>query len=416
MARAYSRDQASRSRTEWNRKRAISPFVILRYTSPVSADFSPELLLVAACCIWPPSEVRELLITERSRHISDWGHFENLATRHRVIGLVYDGLRRSPAGVPTDILRTLASASSRQTFASLKLASEAHRVTINLERAGVAVVVLKGAALTVHAFGDLGLRHSKDIDLLVAPEQLDQSVAVIKAAGYVRTEPAEDWGQSDLDSWRRNRKHFEYTNVSRGTWLELHWRLVDNPEMSQTPFPFEAVLRVPVAPGISLPTLPSQELMPYLLLHGATHGWFRLKWLADVSALLAGMSSPERRGIIERAYKDGLDRPTLQGFELCRMLFGLDVPEAPNAEVVTLLLVRFALQAIAAREPEGSIVASLRIVLQRYFLKRTAGYRSAQIKLDCSPRSKPSGYRNQSYYLGARFREWIRRRSSSKGN
>lgn len=49
-------------------------------------------------------------------------------------------------------------------------------------------------------------------------------------------------------------------------FLELHWRLTDKR---------------------ARPILGDGELFAYLCLHGARHGWARLKWLADVAAWLA---------------------------------------------------------------------------------------------------------------------------------
>ena len=44
----------------------------------------------------------------------------------------------------------------------------------------------------------------------------------------------------------------------------------------------------------SLRTLGDAELFAYLCVHGASHCWFRLKWLADLNAWLAGQARATR--------------------------------------------------------------------------------------------------------------------------
>ncbi len=365
---------------------------------------------MVACCCWPPGAGRDQRITARLQTAGDWQRVTELASRHRVIGLVYDGLRRFPQSVPGGVLQALGSAAARQMRGSLQLAAEGYRIVGGLQEAGIEVAVLKGAPLTMLAFGDLGLRHSRDNDLLVAPAKVAESAALIEAAGYVRTEPAANWGPEELADWRRHRKHFEYFSAERNTWLELHWRLTDNSELTAGAPALDNVVQVPVAPGIALPSLPVQDLLPYLILHGATHGWFRLKWLADVGSLLAAVSRSDRAHLVEQARAQGLDRPTLQAFELCRVLFHLELPEAPRPGLISRWLVRLALAAIAAEEPAGSVRASLRLVLQRYLLRPSLAYRRAQLKLDTSPRTDPLAIRSGWRYPATRLQEWVRRR------
>lgn len=55
---------------------------------------------------------------------------------------------------------------------SVKMAAENVRLQRPFDKARLPVLFLKGASLAVLAYGNLGLRESKDIDLLVSPENL----------------------------------------------------------------------------------------------------------------------------------------------------------------------------------------------------------------------------------------------------
>jgi hypothetical protein len=75
--------------------------------------------------------------------------------------------------------------------------------------------------------------------------------------------------------------------------IDLHWRLFRNSFL-----PANARIEEVGEDWINLgserlPTLPAQRLLLYLCVHGALDGWLRLKWLADIGALLQGMS-PEQ--------------------------------------------------------------------------------------------------------------------------
>lgn len=70
-----------------------------------------------------------------------------------------------------------------------------------------------------------------------------------------------------------------------GIIVELHWRLTNNPRLLP---PEAARSRQKIVLGdFAGVTLGPDDLLLYLSVRGAKHHWFRLKWLADVHALLA---------------------------------------------------------------------------------------------------------------------------------
>jgi hypothetical protein len=84
---------------------------------------------------------------------------------------------------------------------------------------------------------------------------------------------------------------------------------------------------VQITATASVMTLPATELFTYLCVHGAAHGWCRLKWLADIHALLAGQTD----AVIERyhnaAIAQGAQRAVGQALLLCADLFKLRLPD-----------------------------------------------------------------------------------------
>ena len=85
-----------------------------------------------------------------------------------------------------------------------------------------------------------------------------------------------------LGDWKWKVHHISYTHPITGIQVEIHWRL--NAEMGKEP-PFEELWerrrRSLLTPQpVYMPG--REDLFLYLALHGARHGWFRLRWLADI--------------------------------------------------------------------------------------------------------------------------------------
>src|ERR1700677_5069204 len=89
---------------------------------------SRELLLVAACSIWPPSQRRVEAVREAATGFIDWDRFLRVVRRHRVIGLVHDGLCRAQINVPANVARSIAEEAAALVRENLALAAEAVRL------------------------------------------------------------------------------------------------------------------------------------------------------------------------------------------------------------------------------------------------------------------------------------------------
>ena len=67
---------------------------------------------------------------------------------------------------------------------NLTLYQTVRPLLLALERAGIDAVVLKGLALVARVYGDLGVRPMADVDLLVAPADLDRTAAIAADLGW----------------------------------------------------------------------------------------------------------------------------------------------------------------------------------------------------------------------------------------
>lgn len=283
---------------------------------------SPEFSLVAACCIWPPGARRVDQITSAAAEVRDWDRVVRLVRRHRIAALVDDGLKQARIDGPAAARETIRRLASQASLRSLQLAAESVRVRDVLREAGVRGVFLKGTALAALAYGQIGIKASWDVDVLVPEEDFARADAALEAAGLGRIEPARDFDERRLAVWLKLTKEAIYVGGAANTAVELHWRLADNPRQLPGLTAHAPIREVDIG-GQTLPTFGDEDLFAYLCVHGAHHGWARLKWLADVAAFLA---TRDIEALYAACTKRRADRCAGQALLLCERLFGLPLP------------------------------------------------------------------------------------------
>jgi hypothetical protein len=202
------------------------------------------------------------------------------------------------------------------------------------------------------AYGNLGIKHAWDIDLLVTQDDVRKADRLLGEAGYVRDVPPADFPQARHAVWLEFAREALYRHRTHGSVVELHWRLADNRTQLahvRADGPFQSVA---LSPGLALRTLRDGDLFSYLCLHGAHHGWARLKWLADLAAWLSAKPAAEVERLYRQAQTDGVARGAAQALLLCQDLFGMNL--APDFQAALLedratrWLVSIACQAMAA--------------------------------------------------------------------
>lgn len=346
---------------------------------------APELRLMAACCRWPSSAARDDRVRQAAAAPVDWDGFGRLVARHRVAGLVHDGLTRAGVAAPAPLAAKLAEEAGEIARQNLLFAAEC----IRLEGlfGDLRHLFLKGVTLNMLAYGSLAFKQAIDIDLLVAPGDYEAAIGVLGAAGYRCVVPGPDPSAEDILLWVKGHKHSNWIGPS-GLPLELHAGLVDNPLLLQDLGVDAPSQSVEVAPGKALPTLATEELFAYLCAHGAAHGWARLKWLADVAALVSREEPAGVERLHARSVELGGGRSAGQALLLSSILFGLELPPRLKAALEgdrgIRILVRMAMRNFTlggmGRELDEMVLGTAGIHLSYLLLERGAGYKLRQLR------------------------------------
>lgn len=285
-------------------------------------DDDPEFALCVACCRWPQDERASVAVLANAQAV-DWVRMARMARRHRIEGLVYRGLSQAGVAMPAAVKGPLAAAARGAALQDMAMAAECVAIHQDFVRASIPLLFVKGVTIASLAYGELGLKRSLDIDLLVAASDLERAACAIEARGYRLFIPAE--GRRQLGKWHRHSKESVWVHESRRQ-IDLHTSLVDHPALLRGVDVHAPVQYVPIGSGHQLPTLADADLFAYLAVHGASSGWFRLKWIADFVALYGSADSARLTALHDNGQAIGAGRATALAILLADALFGLALP------------------------------------------------------------------------------------------
>jgi len=308
-----------------------------------------------------------------------------LTKRHRIEGLAHHALIASAATVPREAreaihghARTIAAQNLRQAAASVRIAQ-------SLTEAGIDFLFVKGTTLAMLAYDSLAFKQARDIDLLVGPDQALQAAAVLEQAGFHRAYPTQPLSEREFVSWMTHCKESLWRDET-STLVELHTGLVDNPGLLAGITARSARQDVPIGSGRHLPTLARNELFAYLCVHGATHGWSRLKWLADVAAFVSRESEIALIDMFRSAEQLGAGRSAAQALLLAHQLLRLEIPVDLRVELErdgrNRWLTSIAMRAMAgggAAELDDSIFGTVGINVSHFLLGRGIRFKAGEL-------------------------------------
>ena len=326
-----------------------------------------------------------IAVGERVSPELDWKKFLRIVKRHRIGGLVYRALTKLPsvAGVPVNVQEALSLEATRIATHNLRLAAEAVRIDRLMAQSNINAAFLKGTALAKLAYNDIGVRHSKDVDLLIPPQSLEVAMGVLTDAGYRVSHPR-GLRPSHLPWLKRVNHHIALVHPVRRTEVELHWRVTRNPRMlPDLPAP-ESWIAVEIAHGTALRTFPVHDLILYLCAHGAGHCWFRMKWLVDIALLIAPMRESELRALLRHAADVGMIRPLAQALLLASSILALPLPpvlvkELDDGRAVRLLVKAAATAMYRIDEPYDVPFGTASMSLTQYLLRADWHYIREQL-------------------------------------
>ncbi|SCC44916.1 nucleotidyltransferase domain-containing protein [Bacillus mycoides] len=243
---------------------------------------SKELKLLFAILKLQDDETVQIYSNEWFSDI-DWEVFLEQTVHHRVYPVIYQKLKQVDEElIPSHIVQTLNRKYKKNTFQMLYLSAEMERINKLCNENEIRMIFLKGPVLSQDLYGDISLRTSCDLDVLIPMQNLEKVEMLLLEQGYVK----DDYIQTILNDWKWRHHHITFFHPTKQIKLEIHWRL--NPGPGKEPG-FEELWkrkRKSTLTSNSVYMLGEEDLFLFLVSHGARHGWSRLRWLVDIKKIV----------------------------------------------------------------------------------------------------------------------------------
>lgn len=255
----------------------------------------------------------------------------------------------------------------------------------------LAWAVIKGPVLVERVHGSVDLRSYRDLDVLVDPRDLEQAVGALRTVGA--TVPNHDWGAGV-----RFRAGELPLRLPRGTWLDLHWHLL-NERGPRGTFAIEtaAVLdrcRSVRVRGLHVPSLHPADAFAHVCMHATLSGGDRLLHVVDTDRTARNLAVSWDE-LVERATAWKAGPPIGLALARSRRLLDTPVPRDVLAQLCPRIWRGVDLVAATAAPPQRATgngsVARLVQRSSRSTLARSVGELTRRSSRHLVARCRPTG-------------------------
>jgi Uncharacterised nucleotidyltransferase len=307
------------------------------------SKLSTEAALVLCCATTAATPERSAMASNLAARVRNWDSFIDIAKRHGVLPLVHRYLNlECPAAVPADAMAKLRTQWQLIILYNRHLAAELVRLTSLLDAAGVPAVSFKGLVLAAMAYGSIELRQFVDLDILVRQTDLPQVANVLTAEGYLsphtrREGLATGYFQECEDAF--------FARGGMGA-VDVHWKMT--PRAFRFAPDEESFWHRAHAVELEFGTVTAivpEDLLLYICVHAAKHGWIALGSICDVAQILRARSTINLMAMLDEATTLGSRRMFLTGILLAHDLVGAPV----QADIVAIARRDRAVESLAKR-------------------------------------------------------------------
>lgn len=279
--------------------------------------------------------------------VHSWDDLIEIAKRHAVLPLLHRFLTHEcPASIPHDGLAKLRTQWQFLILFNRHLTAELVRLMGLLKASGIAAMTFKGPVLAAMAYGSIDLRQFVDLDILVRQIDLPRVAEILADERYlsphVRREGlATGYFQEYEDA---------FSSATGLGAVDVHWKLTSRAfRFAPTEEAFWRRAQTVELEGGTVTAIAPEDLLLYICVHAAKHGWLQLGSICDVAQTLRARPAVDLMAILDEATTLGSRRMYLTGIYLAHEL--LDAPVAEN--VVAIARDDRNVRALASRVANG---------------------------------------------------------------
>lgn len=288
--------------------------------SPPTYSREIELLL---CCRGRNGEATAHRMSRLLDEGIDWPRLLDLARWHKLVPLLFLSLDRlDSSAIPPEVSQLLGRVFRFNAGRSLAMTGELLSILDALEARGIDAIPYKGPVMAERLYGNMALRQSSDLDLVVDRHDVAVAREVLLERGY----------RSSIELHGANRKFLLQSRYSErfdrpeGMAVELHWAFTNK----DVAFPLTLGDLRPRLEEIQLggrrvAVSSREDMLLVLCVHGAKHLWNRLEWILGVAELAGNEIDWDL--VRSRARETRSERMLLLGLVLANDLYGASCPE-----------------------------------------------------------------------------------------
>ena len=273
-----------------------------------------ELLFLRACL--PSGEPGREAFERWQRRFADpvSGLRDHAPGRGRLLPLLQAALRHNGASGNPQLISALRASRAHEELRAQAMRRACRDALAALAAHGIDVIVVGGIALTETVYGEWGLRHSHDIDLVVDEVDLDQAPAILGAH-------AED------------RRGDVTLTLPSGVLVTLHGCLYRDPYYAAADSQQRGrAIRARVARAEAA-VLDPIDMLLHLCGHSACAGSASPQWAIDAWHLIERNPQLDWASLLERVRDGGLALSALTRLTWLAQALGASVPRACLAEL-----------------------------------------------------------------------------------
>ncbi len=275
-------------------------------------------------------EIRDKILSLIQKKLN-WNYLLNLASRHRLLSLLYHNLNFiCPELVPEDTLKELKDNFNANVRKNLMLTGKMIKVLNLLESEGITAIPYKGSVLASMAYGNISLRQFDDIDIFIEKHDVLKIRDMLLSIGY---SPLFNLNDNMVKTYLKSQDELILIKKDSCS-IEFHWKFSSN--FFSYPFVPESILckniSNDVLNGKDILTFSPEDTFLILAVHAAGHYWSRLAWLCDIAELIEKYNL-DWDEIINKSSKLNIKRIIYINLFLVNELLSSKIPEKILKEI-----------------------------------------------------------------------------------
>lgn len=286
---------------------------------------SKEMKLLICCARTKMSPVR----LEGASHLIeqgiDWNELYKLAVWHKLIPLLYHNLSNIPSGsIPESFLEQLKTKFAVNVQEQFTLLMELIHLAKLFNAHGIPFIPFKGVGLAQKIYGNLALRASGDIDILIQKSYIKECNDLLdKQKNYVinhyKFPPGLNLTGNGISAIEL---HNEYSQVT----VDLQWHLGSKTGINVPVDELFQRSRTDNLGNIPILYFSKEDHLLALCAHGAKHLWSHLIWICDIAEFLKKYPDLNWDIIQAMAKKYRIERIVYSGIFIAHILLEAPLP------------------------------------------------------------------------------------------